>query len=247
MCGSNENDARSLDAGNPMKIRIDAYEELLVYAKGFVTPRIISELAPRDPGYWDYVREWHQILASRSFPLNVNFDIAEVVGMTRWADAERDSNPRRFRRFRVFTNSVALGMTVSDPEADGYFPPNYTLISLIDDANVLQDADLWRLLLSVFEEAHEVWHRQQSEESAFGLLALLLLKARRGASEIVLQELAERLMEEEGRCQYRISGSFLFGCTYFNQLNHLWRRHVLDWIQPTSGSLALVRDALLDQ
>jgi hypothetical protein len=223
-----------------------ACDELLDYAIGFVTPADIDAFAPGDPGYPDYVREWRRILASRSIPSEANFDITETVGLTRWADADREADPTRFRRFRVFTNAVALGMAASDHADDDNFPPNYTLISLIDDANALQDSSLWQLLSPAFEEAYQAWRRQRSDESVFALLGLLLVNVQQRASEVSLVELAERLIEEESRCQHRVHAVFVFGCTCYDQLNDRWKRYIRHWIQPTSQSLALLRDALLD-
>lgn len=223
-----------------------ACDELFHYAIGFVTPADIAAFAPGDPGYPDYVRQWREILAARSIPQQANFDITETVDLTRWAEADRESDPVRFRRFRVFTSAVALGMAVRDRVDDDQFPPNYTLIRLIDDADALRDLALWRLLAPAFEEVHQAWTRQPSEEAPFGLLGLLLVHAHLGAENSVLETIAERLIEQESRCETRASTDFLFGCTHYDQLDRHWKRHVKALLPPASPSLGLVRDALLD-
>jgi len=222
----------------------NACNELFDYALGCVTPDDIADFAPSDPGYPAYVSAWRQILATGSLPAEADFDITETVGLTQWVDAKRETDPRRFRRFRVFTNAVALAMGTADDADDDAFPPNYTVISLIDDAAALEDPDLWRLLLPAFEAAFAAWRRQPSEEAAFALLGVLLVRAQQGEPEAMLESLAERLIEEEARCPHRVASIFLFGCTYYTQLNESWKRHVRELLPAASPSLSLIRDAL---
>ncbi|QOV89343.1 hypothetical protein [Humisphaera borealis] len=223
-----------------------ACEELFNYATDLVTQDDVAAFAPNDPGYPNYVREWLEIRDSRSIPLRTNFEITETVGLTRWVDADAGPDSDRFRRFRVFTNAVALGMSVSGRAHDDDFPPNYTLISLMDDAAALQDAALWRLLLPAFEEAYAAWTQQRSREALFGLLALLLVHAHLGTTNDVLAHLAERLIEMESGCPARVPEVFLFGCTCYDQLNDHWKRHIHALSKSVSDSLSLVRAALLD-
>lgn len=228
-------------------IRKTACEELVAYASRFVSARIIAEFGSGDGRYAELVSDWQEMLANQSLPTR-RFDAWEAFGFPMCTDAERESHPRNFRRFRVMVNAFALLACVSNhPCVDG-IRPNYTLIRLIDDAEVLNDAGLWKLLPPAIVEAHAVWQQQDPEECAFAILALLLLQARQGAATPVLETLAEQLIEEEGRCRSQVNSAFLFGRTYFDQFNDCWRWRVSHWTQPAldgADNLMLVRDALL--
>jgi hypothetical protein len=226
---------------------MDACTELFQYAASFVTPADVSAFVPRDPGSPGYDRMFRQILAARAIPARATFDITETVGLTRWVNAKRESDPVPFRRFRVFTNSVALLMSVLGRAHDEEFPPNYTVISLIDDTAALQDEALWKLLHSGFDQAYHVWTDQHSEEAVFGLLGKLLAIAHLGASDRELTLIADELVDQESHCPDRVSGDFVFGCTVFDLLRHRWTVHIADLIRPVSPTLSLIREALLSE
>jgi hypothetical protein len=230
-----------------------AGDELFQYAIGFVTPADIAAFAPNDPGYPNYVREFCDILITRMPPEKAHFDITETVGLTRWVDANCESDPLRFRRFRIFTNAVALAMAVLDRADDEQFPPNYTMISLIDDALSIKDDVLWRMLRPAFEQAHEAFRRHKSEETVFATLGLLLVDAKLGVGQAEMNTLADLLIEEENQCRNLKNGAFIadaafvLGCTFYNSLHSLWIRYVDELLKPATPSLALVREAILTE
>src|SRR5580698_6516606 len=118
-----------------------ASEQLFRYARGHVTCDDIGEFAPSDPGYANYVRAFTKIHESGTLPHEVSFDLSETIGLTRWWPAGEYSGPprARFRRFRTFVTSVGLDLCVGRKGLDQVFPPNYTAITLIDDAVAIAD------------------------------------------------------------------------------------------------------------
>ncbi|MGN6367525.1 MAG: hypothetical protein ACTHN5_04620 [Phycisphaerae bacterium] len=139
-----------------------------------------------------------------------------------------------------------MSMSVHGSAHDEAFPPNYTIISLIDDCLVLRDETMCAMLLRVFEEFHEALVCQRSDESGFALLGMLLIGAKLGICGHDMEFLAGQLMEEESRCRNRRETRFLFGCTFYDQLNSLWKRYIEELVTPATLDLMLVRDSLLN-
>lgn len=218
---------------------------LFEYAARFVTTDDVAAFAPGDPGYPNYVRAFNSILASHELPRRADFDITETIGLTRWCNADREKDPERFRRFRVFTNAVGMALCVRGEGSDDSMPANYLAISLIDDADALRDRELLGLLVPAFDEFHEVLRGQNSEESPFLLLGLLLAKAQLGSPDQEIAELADRIMSEESKYFGRASSDFLWGCTFFNQLHRRWNWFIFHVLNPSTPSAALLREALL--
>ena len=224
---------------------VSAIDRLFQYGLSIVRTSDVDEFVPDDVGYSEYVRTLRRILATRRIPAEADFEITETISLTWWSEASRKSDPIRFRRFRVLTNAVAMAMTVAGTAHDDVLPPNYMIVSLIDDARSLQDERLWSLLPTAFEEFAEVLDRRRSGETAFALLGLLLVSARLGVSGQTLSTIADRLIDEESRCPDRVESRFLLRCTGYPTLHSLWLKNVEDLLQPSMPSLALIRDALL--
>lgn len=93
-------------------IRKTACEELVAYASRFVSARIIAEFGSGDGRYAELVSDWQEMLANQSLPTR-RFDAWEAFGFPMCTDAERESHPRNFRRFRVMVNAFALLACVS--------------------------------------------------------------------------------------------------------------------------------------
>jgi hypothetical protein len=140
---------------------------LFEYAVRQVTPADVVQYAPDDPGYSDYVREWTRIVDSREVPSESNFELTETIGLTRWADAQRETDPRRFRWFRALTNSVGGVLLVADLVAEELMPANYVAINLIDDAIALDDRELFERTGMAFDELHEVLRARKIGGGAF--------------------------------------------------------------------------------
>ncbi|MFT3788755.1 MAG: hypothetical protein QM770_21730 [Tepidisphaeraceae bacterium] len=215
---------------------------LFKYATRSVTIEDVARFAPDDLGCADYVRAFTSILTTRELPADPGFDEYEAIGLTRWDDPQRHDQPERFRRFRVLTNAVGLALTASGV---GDLTPNYLVVGLLDDAIALCDRDLLRLLAPAFDELHARLVAERSEESPFTLLGTLLVRSRLNAPIEDLTALAEQIIAEEGRQTERHTGDFLFGCTNFDQLNHVWRVLVRDHLPATTPTLAVLRSALL--
>jgi hypothetical protein len=189
-------------------VAADPSDALFQYALGFVMAADVAAFAPVDPGYWNYVRKFEEILETRRVPERDAFDISETVGLTRWADAEGYGDPQRFRRFRVLLSSVGLSMLVRGRDERDAYPANYMLIRLIDDGFLLGDAVLLRMLPAAFEQAHEACGRECREERGFATLGMMLVGATLGMGNEEMEALAERLMEEEKAVEYPQGSDF---------------------------------------
>ena len=177
-----------------------------------------------------------------------DFDITETIGLTRWVEAERAKDPTRFRRFRIFVNSVGVCISTGPEGPSELMPPNYFGISLLDDAMALQDAALLRLLSPVFVDFHQrlVETGDCVEEAPFLLLGQVILAFLGFAPGSDPAALCEQLIAEESRYTGRASPGFLWGCTSYNSLHHRWRHFAETSFPQNAGSesIALVRDAL---
>ena len=223
----------------------DAELELFVYAAGRVTPADVAAFAPGDPGYPNYVAAFNHILSSGDLPDRPSFDVRETIGLTRWVDADREADPVRFRRFRVLSSVVALSQLLAGVEAEDALPPNYGVVSLLNDGYRLGDRTLVRLSRPALDVLHVHLADRGSEEAPFALLGLLLVDAYLGAGVGPLADVAERLIACDGRQVGRKSGDFVLGCTYFDQLHGLWVWLVDRLVPAATPGLRLVRDAIM--
>jgi hypothetical protein len=219
--------------------------DLFRYAAGFVSAEDIAAFAPGDPGYKNYVLAFNKILTTGALPRRADFDITETIGLTRWSDADREKNPERFRRFRTFTNSVGVALCVASQRDDDSLPANYSAISLINDAQALQDRKLLGLLLPTFEEFYKVFYSDNSPESLFLLLGYLLVMIRLDAPQNAVDEVAIRIMNEEREYEEKASEHFFWGRTFFDQLHKVWKRHARDLLIAQTPAMTRLRSALL--
>jgi hypothetical protein len=223
--------------------------KLFAHALHFVTPKDVANYCPNDPGYPGYVREFTSILKSRRPPTSSNFEISETINLTRWGNSEEERDPDRFRRFRIFTNAVAVMLYVGDEGPGDTIPANYICISLLEDALALQDAELMGLLYPAFDEmynsADNAWWGE--DEKPFLILGQLLLALMGHAPDASVQTLCDRLIQQEARCTKNDSGEFLWECTSFGQLHDAWKAHVEIAFPKESDneSLLLLRAMLL--
>ena len=109
---------------------------------------------PVDPGYHKYVAAMKEIRDSREIPLEANFYITETIALTSFASGE-EINDESFRRFRRFTNSVALGLEYRNSlrgESFGDVCDAYRLayVFLVDTDESNREYN--RLLVAAFEE-----------------------------------------------------------------------------------------------
>ncbi|HSJ01314.1 MAG TPA: hypothetical protein VK956_02625, partial [Verrucomicrobium sp.] len=163
-----------------------------------------------------------------SVPEVYSFNLTETIGLTQWGEPDLETDPDRFRRFRIFTNAVGAAMCSGDKGPDDNLPPNYLAISLLDDAWALQDESLQKLLPAVFSEMHDrvVTARWCADDAPFLILGQLLL-ALQGHYPVDPSSLVQPLVEAERHCARRKGKSiFLWGCTVFNQMHDQWKIHV---------------------
>ena len=225
--------------------------KLFFYALEPVTPQDISHYCPNDPGYPGYVREFTSIRKTRTPPSASNFEISETINLTRWGNPEEERDPDRFRRFRIFTNAVAVMLYTGGDAPGDTLPANYICISLLDEAHALQDAELMRLLFPVFGEmirpvAETAWG---AVEVPFLILGQLLLALMGYAADADIGDICDQLMEKESRCSEKDGDDFLWGCTSFDSLHHRWK-HLVNIAFPTGtddATVSLLRDALLPE
>jgi hypothetical protein len=223
--------------------------KLFFYALEPVTPQDIAAYCPNDPGYPAYVREFTSIRKARTPPSACNFEISETINLTQWGNPQEERDPDRFRRFRIFTNSVAAMLWACGDGPDESTTANYVCINLLDDAYSLQDAELMRLLFPVLGEmiqpvSESLWG---SAEVPFLLLGQLLIALMGYAPHADISGICDQLMEREARCSDKEGNDFLWGCTSFDSLHHRWK-HLVNIAFPTKpddATASLLRDALL--
>lgn len=212
--------------------------------------RDVADFCPDDPGYARYVRVFTRLLSEPSPPLTSNFEISETIGLTRWGDAEKETDPIRFRRFRVFTNAIGIAITVLGDGPSEDLPPIYLAGSLLDDSFVLGDAELLKLLPPVLAALHDriLGNEWFSGEVPFMTLGELLLALKKSAPKIDTEDLATRVISEASKERRWARSEFFWGCTNYNQLHDRWR-HLVEQVFPTDASnteVAALRDALLN-
>lgn len=223
----------------------DACLEVLEYTRRHVTPKDIADFAPGDPGYPNYVRVWTEILETGRLPERAHFDITETIGLTRWSDATRERDERRYRRFRLFTNAVAMAMYARDDDAYETMPPNYVAISLIDDGVELKDMDVLLMARAAFAELHAAMQKNEREEAVFVLLAMLLIDRITRTHADESQSLITQLIRDAEQHTGWATDEFLWGCTHYDQLHRRWKSYVYRYLAPTTPEVASLRARLL--
>ena len=126
---------------------MNAHLQLFEYSMRQVTFEDIEDYCPSDPSYGAYVSVFSDILSSKTLPTLSSFEISETVELTLYGIAETADSPTRFRRFRTFTNAVAVAMCFSQKDSPNIFvAPVDFLTSLRNDASALNDTHLIELL-----------------------------------------------------------------------------------------------------
>ncbi|MGC4016523.1 MAG: hypothetical protein QM755_18670 [Luteolibacter sp.] len=201
---------------------------LFEVARDAVTRRDIVDFCTRDPGYRDYVAAFQEIRVSPVPPSESHFAISETIGLTQWTKPEEYSDPDRFRRFRVFTNAVGIGLWFHWND-NFIHAPNYLAIGLIDDLHALGDESLLAHLPQVFEDLRHTLAAREDSEAIFLLLGQLVLAFMGHAPGVDPAELAKQILAEES--QYAEWGGgredgFLWRCTFFDSLKNWWIRFI---------------------
>jgi len=223
---------------------------LFAHAVNQVTPRDVWDFSPNDPGYPGYVRQFTAILKSRKLPREADFYITETIGLTMWGDADAEKDPIRFRRFRVFTNSVAVALCAGPDGLPRTMAANYPGIRLLEDAYALGDAQMLRLLYPVFEDlfARLETDGLSHDEAPLLLLGQLILALMGYSDTNDVPALAAKLVRLGAVGENSVSSDFLWSGTPFDQLHPEWKRFVEIAFPENSPieDVALLRDALLE-
>lgn len=143
---------------------MNAFLDLFDYSVRHVAPQDVADFCPSDPGYDDYVRVFNEILTSKTLPTERCFEISETVELTMYANAEEDPDPSRFRRFRVFTNAIAIALAAEPNDSASIFVAGIEFLnSLHEDALVLDDPQLTTLVEAI--RALPEWAPELSEDA----------------------------------------------------------------------------------
>ena len=226
-----------------------AYYKLFAHAVSEVTARDVWDYCPNDPGFPGYVREFTGMLKSRKLPQDADFNITETIALTLWGDAPKEKDLVRFRRFRVYTNSVGVALLAGPKGASLTTAANYFAIRLIEDAYAVQDAHLLQLLDPVLSDLYtrlkdDGWWR---DEAPFLLLGQLILALLGYADPGKIPQPAAQLVKTGTVGNDDVSSAFLWSGTSFDQLHPEWKRLVeLSFPEDSSiEDVALLRDVLL--
>lgn len=115
---------------------------LFHYARQHVTNDDIARCAPGDPGTPDYIARWQSIRKSGQPPLQSDFDVTEVIGLTCYTTPPPGDDGRRFRRFRAFTSCVGAILLWRGEGPYVVCAPNYLVLRLLEDQIALADKEL---------------------------------------------------------------------------------------------------------
>jgi hypothetical protein len=188
--------------------RFVAARQLFERARARVTVEDVRRHAPGDPGYWEYVAAYTDILRRGEAAVSREFAVTETIALTRCSHANSEGDPKRFRWFRVLGCAIEILFEESDW-------PHYTLAALLVDSFALaqardQAAPL-DLLSAVCREV--AGHPLGFEgEFAFCTLGELLLAVVDRRDDAAIETLCAAL-EPHGN---------LWTCTYFDALHPVW-------------------------
>jgi len=228
-----------------------ACRQLCDYARQFVSLEMIEKYCPSDPGYHSYVLEFKGLLETGDFSRSTIFDVSETVVLTWLVNAAKVPLPEQFIRFRLFTNSIGIAISMGEHGPSDSMPVNYFAASLLDDALLLGDTELLRLLGPVFDELHTRVKETEwvVKEGMFLLLGQMILSfmGYRNAEDISL--LAEQIIKEADYFRPEYPAEYFWECTCFNQLHPVWKALIMRSfpVNSTDESVILLREALLDK
>ena len=223
---------------------------LFEYTRERVTEKHIVDFSPGDPGYDSYVRLWTQLYRTGEIPIESEFDLREVIGLTGWDNPHNFDEPLRFRAYRRFTSAVAVVLIHFGNDSFKVRAANYLARDLIVDCD-LNEPEHLALVRSVFLPTRDVLAARAHEDEYpfFTLGALILAQMSHDYEEAA--KLATKLIADESAVRYNEFDEppedprFLFGLTNYDQLREDWNRLLAGLTNPTgSTDLQLVMDAL---
>lgn len=226
-----------------------ACRQLFDYARRFVSLEMIEKYCPSDPGYHSYVLEFTGLLETGDFSRSTLFDVSETVVLTWYVNVSKMKMPEQFRRFRVFTNSVGVRVSVGEHGPSDSMPVNYFAASLLDDALLLGDTELLRLLGPVFDELHTRIKETEwvVKEGMFLLLGQMILSFMGHRTTEDVPRLAERIIKEADYYRPEYPAAFFWECSAFDHFRPEWKSLVKRFFPTNSPheSIAILREALL--
>ncbi len=207
--------------------------QLFHYARRSVTAQDILDFAPGDPGYGHYVRVYTEFLEKGQLPdldgyLRESFNISETIVLITQLEPYGREAGDRFRRFRVFANSVGLALPVSAFHCEG--PSlNLVLMQLLRDAVALNDPTLNELMgIAIAERRAELQAKEDDlglgGEFAFFSLSLLILATLPGGNKVDVEGLVSQFRADEvrGFSEFAKSKALLWSSEYNNFCNDVW-------------------------
>lgn len=227
-------------------------ETLFELARSRVTETHIRDFSPADPGYKDYVKLWTRIYQTGAIPSTPEFEHTEVINLTGWSNPDDYDEPEQFRRFRRFTTSVAVLLTLKGNHLEDIRVANYLARDLIVDLdqNDRQQLAAVKRVLSLLR-CYSM-QEQLDAEYPFFTLALMILANRQG-DDVETERLAAQLIQDESsvrkndQMNWGIENPrFLFGLTVYDQLNDEWLAMVSQMtVRRMSEEVQLVLESLL--
>jgi hypothetical protein len=220
---------------------------LLEHAMRRISLKEITDFCPGDPGYPDYVQAFAKILSQRQLPPDWSFEITETI-MLSGGDVPEQWDSARFRRFRIFINTVGVAMGITSKRGpNDIVPANYLFIQLLEDAYELRDAELLGLLVPVIPEyldriRDDGWFDDEAPLLLLAQLMLALLGYYPGSD---IEKMAQDVIDSALR--QPPNRDFLWACTIFNQRHDRWRFFVNLTFEPhrSNAVISSLRDALL--
>lgn len=203
---------------------------LFEFTRSRVTEDDICLNVPNDPGSFGYIDLWKGIRLTGGIPCKNEFNLSEVIGMTRWGKPEKERNPESFLAFRRFTSAVSL-IQISWGLGDNA-GENYLAHNLLTDRihGNLQHLDLLR---RVFAFTGRILKDQPgfivSNDYPFFTLGEMMLAEWAGdhaaagshAARLLIEE-EEIWMNPEAHLSGRKDGRFLFCVTVFDTFEAEW-------------------------
>jgi hypothetical protein len=226
-------------------------DALFQYTRSRVTDQDIVDFSPGDPGYPNYVKLWTQIRRSGSIPRQSDFDLSEVIGLTGWAEPEQESDPERFRCYRMFTSAVGVALIHYGNDSESVRVANYLARDLVIDLDSKSKQHL-SLLRAVAESTRELLSTTNLDEGYpfFTFASMILAQKARdwsvaevAATQFINDENAVR--QDESLNWMVTDDRFLLGMCNYDQLHDNWITFAASLRNPNAHEdTQLVIDAL---
>jgi hypothetical protein len=222
---------------------------LFEYARQFVTPKDIADFCPSDPGYYTYVAKFTSILETGQLA-RTHYDISETICLNWYVRNFECIDEVRFRRFRVFTNSVGMAVSAGREGSSDFIPENYLVVSLLVDTDALGDAALFSLLPPAIAELRNRVKMPDEAPNEVPLLSLAqtILAFKGYPSKSDPLSLCRQVIKEADALKRDYPDEFLWGCSSYDQFRKEWSKLVLCSFpaDSTDESVALLRTMLVD-